>query len=95
MLSTLVTNLVQTNFLFPFSNFNLTQHVINKVIKIECGVRRDVGPACNVVGFVDHFIFGLKHMKNHATYQHIPSCSLHSLNYGGLPLNAPNQCGTF
>lgn len=61
-------------------------------MKIKCGVKRDVRPACNVVGFVDHFIFGLKHMKNHATYQHTPSCSLHSPNYGGLPPNAPNWC---
>ncbi|CAK9195903.1 unnamed protein product [Sphagnum troendelagicum] len=61
-------------------------------MKVKCGVRGDVRPACNVVGFVDHFIFGLKHMKNHATYQHTPSCSLHSPNYGGLPPNAPNWC---
>ncbi len=41
---------------------------------------------------MDRFIFGLKHMKNHATYQCTPSCNLNSPNYGALPLNASNQC---
>jgi heparan-alpha-glucosaminide N-acetyltransferase len=59
-------------------------------MKIKCGVKGDVGHVRNVVGFVDRFLFGLKYMKNHATYQHILSCSLHSPNYGALPPNAPN-----
>jgi heparan-alpha-glucosaminide N-acetyltransferase len=63
-----------------------------ELVQVKCGVRGDVGPACNVVGYLDRNLLGINHLYQHPVYQRTPDCSMKSPDYGPLPPGAPNWC---
>lgn len=67
------------------SNSELALHV-------TCGVKGDVAPDCNVVGYLDRSILGFSHMYQRAVYQRTPACSVNSPDYGPLPVDSPDWC---
>lgn len=62
------------------------------VFQVKCGVRGDVGPSCNVVGYLDRTLLGLSHLYQKAVYRRAPACSVLSPDYGPLPAGAPVWC---
>ncbi|PIA42570.1 hypothetical protein AQUCO_02000190v1 [Aquilegia coerulea] len=62
------------------------------IIRVNCGVRGDTGPACNAVGMIDHMILGTQHMYARPIYSRTKQCSIKSPNYGPLPTDAPSWC---
>ncbi|KAH9557327.1 hypothetical protein CY35_07G079900 [Sphagnum magellanicum] len=62
------------------------------VLQVKCGMRGDVGPACNVVGYLDRTLLGINHLHPRPVYQRTPDCSTKSPDYGPLPPGAPNWC---
>jgi hypothetical protein len=58
-----------------------------ELVQVKCGVRGDVGPACNVVGYLDRNLLGINHLYQHPVYQRTPVCylclpnSLFSINF--------------
>eukprot|EP00252_Welwitschia_mirabilis_P017411 TRINITY_DN385_c0_g1_i1.p1 TRINITY_DN385_c0_g1~~TRINITY_DN385_c0_g1_i1.p1 ORF type:complete len:461 (-),score=58.64 TRINITY_DN385_c0_g1_i1:643-2025(-) len=64
----------------------------SKVFSVKCGVRGDVGPACNAVGMVDRHLLGLRHLYKRPIYRRTKACSINSPDYGPLPPNAPSWC---
>ncbi|XP_044462374.1 heparan-alpha-glucosaminide N-acetyltransferase-like [Mangifera indica] len=63
-----------------------------RIISVKCGVRGDTGPACNAVGMVDQKILGIQHLYKKPIYLRTKQCSIHSPDYGPLPLDAPSWC---
>lgn len=63
-----------------------------KIFTVKCGVRGDIGPACNAVGMIDRKILGIQHLYTRAIYGRSKECSVNSPNYGPLPLDAPSWC---
>jgi heparan-alpha-glucosaminide N-acetyltransferase len=43
-----------------------------ELVQVKCGVRGDVGPACNVVGYLDRNLLGINHLYQHPVYQRTP-----------------------
>ncbi|CAM6059082.1 unnamed protein product [Sphagnum tenellum] len=74
----------------PASNSTLIQ--ASSALTVKCGVRGDVGPACNVVGYLDRTLLGINHLHPRPVYQRTPDCSTKSPDYGPLPPGAPNWC---
>lgn len=62
------------------------------ILRVDCNVRGDLGPACNAVGFIDRAIMGINHLYQHPMYKRSKECSTQSPDYGPLPLDAPSWC---
>ncbi|KAF3430878.1 hypothetical protein FNV43_RR25608 [Rhamnella rubrinervis] len=63
-----------------------------KIFSVNCGVRGDTGPACNVVGMIDRKIIGIEHLYRRPIYARMKQCSINSPDYGPLPPDAPSWC---
>ncbi|KAJ4963522.1 hypothetical protein NE237_023461 [Protea cynaroides] len=63
-----------------------------KKFTVDCGVRGDTGPACNVVGMIDRKILGIPHLYSKPVYARTEQCSVNSPDYGSLPCDAPSWC---
>ncbi|KAG6544905.1 hypothetical protein Mapa_013595 [Marchantia paleacea] len=61
-------------------------------LKVTCGVRGDLSPPCNAVGFVDRLLLGLNHMYGAPMYRRTKDCSINSPDYGPAPPGAPTWC---
>lgn len=61
-------------------------------LHVSCGVRGDIGPACNAVGYLDRTILGLSHLYQRPVFRRTPSCSVNSPDSGPLPPGAPDWC---
>ncbi len=62
-----------------------------ELVQVKCGVRGDVGPACNVVGYLDRSLLGINHLYQHPVYQRTPVrylCLPNSL----FSINCPAWC---
>eukprot|EP01018_Ginkgo_biloba_P003580 Gb_10589 [translate_table: standard] len=59
---------------------------------VKCGVRGNVGPACNAVGMIDRYALGIRHLYQRPVYGRTKECSINSPDYGPLPPNAPSWC---
>ncbi|KAL6968588.1 heparan-alpha-glucosaminide N-acetyltransferase [Sarracenia purpurea var. burkii] len=59
---------------------------------VHCGMRGSLEPPCNAVGLVDRFFLGGQHLYQHPVYRRTKECSVHSPDYGPLPLNSPEWC---
>ncbi len=57
----------------PYSHI-LCCHGSIELVKVKCGVRADVGPACNVVGYLDRTLLGINHLHPRPVYQRTPVC---------------------
>ncbi|KAG0588984.1 hypothetical protein KC19_2G282700 [Ceratodon purpureus] len=62
------------------------------ILHVPCGVRGDLGPACNAVGYLDRTILGLSHLYQRPVFRRTPSCSVNSPDSGPLPSGAPDWC---
>ena len=54
--------------------------------QVNCGVRGDTGPACNVVGMIDRKIIGIQHLYRRPIYARTKVCLLRVLivTFGSL-----------
>ena len=41
-------------------------------LQVSCGVRGDIGPACNAVGYLDRTILGLSHLYQRPVFRRTP-----------------------
>ncbi|XP_060217270.1 uncharacterized protein LOC132644680 [Lycium barbarum] len=64
----------------------------SQIFSVKCGVRGDIGPACNAVGMIDRKILGIHHLYTRPIYGRLKKCSVNSPNYGPLPPDAPSWC---
>jgi heparan-alpha-glucosaminide N-acetyltransferase len=83
---------IDWEFLPPSPASNSTLNQASSALTVKCGVRGDVGPACNVVGYLDRTLLGINHLHPRPVYQRTPDCSTKSPDYGPLPPGAPNWC---
>ncbi|XP_042442690.1 heparan-alpha-glucosaminide N-acetyltransferase-like [Zingiber officinale] len=63
-----------------------------KSFVVKCGVRGDIGPACNAVGMIDRKILGIQHLHRRPVYERTKQCSIDSPASGPLPFDAPSWC---
>ncbi|XP_024393658.1 uncharacterized protein [Physcomitrium patens] len=61
-------------------------------LHVHCGVRGNIGPACNAVGYLDRTILGVSHLYQRPVFRRTPACSVNSPDYGPLPSGAPDWC---
>ncbi|KAG1331248.1 heparan-alpha-glucosaminide N-acetyltransferase [Cocos nucifera] len=59
---------------------------------VQCGVRGDLGPACNAVGYVDRQVWGINHLYSQPVWTRSKACTDSSPNMGPLRKDAPNWC---
>ncbi|PKA46162.1 heparan-alpha-glucosaminide N-acetyltransferase [Apostasia shenzhenica] len=46
----------------------------NIVKKVKCGVRGDLGPACNAAGMIDRYVLGIEHLYKKPAYRNLEVC---------------------
>ncbi|CAD5177644.1 unnamed protein product [Musa acuminata subsp. malaccensis] len=63
-----------------------------KSFSVKCGVRGDIGPACNAVGMIDRQVLGIQHLYQRPMYERTKQCSINSPASGPLPSDAPPWC---
>ncbi|KAE8663740.1 U2 small nuclear ribonucleoprotein A' [Hibiscus syriacus] len=63
-----------------------------KILSVNCGVRGDTGPACNVIGMIDRKILGIQHLYRKPVFERTKQCSINSPDNGPLPFDAPTWC---
>ncbi|KAL6528979.1 hypothetical protein OROMI_028865 [Orobanche minor] len=59
---------------------------------VKCGVRGDIGPACNAAGMIDRMILGVILLYRRPIYARTQQCSINPQDYGPLPPDAPSWC---
>ncbi|KAI3922998.1 hypothetical protein MKW98_013532 [Papaver atlanticum] len=59
---------------------------------VKCGMRGDLGPACNAVGYVDRQVWGVHHLYNQPVWIRLKACTLSYPESGPLRDNAPSFC---
>ncbi|CAM6098238.1 unnamed protein product [Calypogeia fissa] len=64
----------------------------SSVLKVKCGVRGDLNPPCNAVGYLDRLLLGINHLYKNPMYKRTKDCSINSPDYGPMPVDAPNWC---
>ncbi|KAK8936944.1 hypothetical protein KSP39_PZI012586 [Platanthera zijinensis] len=42
--------------------------------KVKCGVRGDLGPACNSAGMIDRYVVGIEHLYKKSAYRNLKTC---------------------
>ncbi|KAG0468322.1 hypothetical protein HPP92_017650 [Vanilla planifolia] len=83
------------NWEFEVSSSNSTLSMSNFGHQIEtvyCGLRGNLSPPCNAVGFIDRLLLGEKHLYQNPVYKRTKECSINSPDYGPLPPNSPGWC---
>ncbi|KAK9108668.1 hypothetical protein Syun_024679 [Stephania yunnanensis] len=76
----------------PDWKFQIPTESLSRVYSVKCGVRGDIGPACNAVGMIDRTLLGSKHLYRRPVYGRTEQCSISSPDYGPLPQDAPSWC---
>ncbi|KAH9308316.1 hypothetical protein KI387_036227, partial [Taxus chinensis] len=56
---------------------------------VKCGVRGNLGPACNAVGMVDRSVLGIKHLYQNPSYRRLKECTVDSPTYAPTWCQAP------
>ncbi|MBA0772628.1 hypothetical protein Gotri_007972 [Gossypium trilobum] len=59
---------------------------------VHCGVRGNLEPPCNAVGYVDRYFLGEQHLYRRPVYRRTKECSVNSPDYGPLPPHSPEWC---
>lgn len=49
--------------------------------KVKCGVRGDLGPACNSAGMIDRYVLGIEHLYKKPAYRNLKVCQNSNGNY--------------
>ncbi|XP_072979199.1 uncharacterized protein [Typha angustifolia] len=56
---------------------------------VKCGVRGDLGPACNSVGMIDRCVLGIEHLYMKPVYKNLKECTA---SKDGQVLDTPSWC---
>lgn len=59
---------------------------------VKCGMRGNLGPACNAVGHVDRQVWGINHLYSQPVWTRLKACTLSSPSEGPFRENAPTWC---
>lgn len=51
--------------------------------QVKCGVRSDLSPACNAVGYVDRLLLGINHLYKNPMYKRTKVCPFLNLFFKG------------
>ncbi|ONK64484.1 uncharacterized protein A4U43_C07F26550 [Asparagus officinalis] len=57
---------------------------------VQCGVRGDLGPACNSAGMIDRYVLGIDHLYKKPAYRNLKECRISK--DGGVPDDSPSWC---
>lgn len=57
---------------------------------VNCGLRGDLGPACNSAGMIDRFVLGIDHLYVKPAYGNLKECN--KSKGGGIPVDSPAWC---
>lgn len=60
------------------------------VFTVKCGVRANLGPACNSAGMIDRYVLGADHLYAKPAYKNLKECN--KSKDGQVPLGAPSWC---
>ncbi|XP_068640776.1 uncharacterized protein [Aristolochia californica] len=60
------------------------------IYTVKCGVRGDLGPACNSAGMIDRYILGVGHLHTKPVYTNLKECVISS--YGDVFESVPSWC---
>ncbi|XP_058098957.1 uncharacterized protein LOC131243544 isoform X2 [Magnolia sinica] len=66
------------------SNSNYT------VLTVKCGVRGNLGPACNSAGMIDRYVLGSEHLYSKPGYRNLKECT--NSTKGQVSENSPAWC---
>ncbi|XP_057745748.1 uncharacterized protein LOC130963664 [Arachis stenosperma] len=59
---------------------------------VICGMRGDLGAACNAVGYVDRQVWGINHLYSQPVWSRLKACTLSSPSEGHFRIDAPTWC---
>ncbi|XP_024166654.1 uncharacterized protein LOC112173280 [Rosa chinensis] len=57
--------------------------------KVSCGVRGELDPPCNVVGYIDRQVLGINHVYQHPAWKRSKACTENSPYEGPFRNGAP------
>ncbi|KAJ8452968.1 hypothetical protein Cgig2_014731 [Carnegiea gigantea] len=57
---------------------------------VNCGLRGDLGPACNSAAMIDRFVLGIDHLYVKPAYGNLKECN--KSKGGGIPVDSPAWC---
>ncbi|XP_062178045.1 uncharacterized protein LOC133882840 [Alnus glutinosa] len=63
-------------FTVPASASSLPSSNDSYVYMMKCGVRGDLGPACNSAGMIDRYILGVDHLYMKPVYRNLKECNV-------------------
>ncbi|KFK26494.1 hypothetical protein AALP_AA8G256600 [Arabis alpina] len=66
--------------------------LFGKIQSVSCGVRGNLNPPCNAVGYVDRQVLGINHMYHHPAWRRSKACTDDSPYEGSLRQDAPSWC---
>ncbi|XP_026439754.1 heparan-alpha-glucosaminide N-acetyltransferase-like [Papaver somniferum] len=72
--------------------FCFTKRYVAWDFQVKCGMRGDLGPARNAVGYVDRQVWGVNHLYNQPVWIRLKACTLSYPESGPLRDNAPSFC---
>ncbi|KAL0928145.1 hypothetical protein M5K25_000012 [Dendrobium thyrsiflorum] len=78
---------------FEVQQANLSDFYKNStyiIKKVNCGVRGDLGPACNSAGMIDRYVLGIEHLYKKSAYRNLKVCQ--NTEGGGFSDNLPSWC---
>lgn len=77
-------------FTVPASASSLLSSNDSYVYTVKCGVRGDLGPACNSAGMIDRFVLGIDHLYMKPVYRNLKDCNISSK--GQVSESSPPWC---
>ncbi|KAK9291561.1 hypothetical protein L1049_019509 [Liquidambar formosana] len=77
---------------WQFTVHNRDSADYGKIFTVACGVRGNLDPPCNAVGYVDREVLGINHMYQHPAWERSKACTENSPYEGPLRVGAPSWC---
>ncbi|XP_074287625.1 uncharacterized protein LOC141612753 [Silene latifolia] len=59
------------------------------LLKVKCGSRGDLSPACNAAGMIDRYVLGVSHLYTKPAYGNLKECNKTKI---GIPESSPSWC---
>ncbi|KAH0470487.1 hypothetical protein IEQ34_000210 [Dendrobium chrysotoxum] len=78
---------------FEVQQANLSDFYKNSTFiikKVNCGVKGDLGPACNSAGMIDRYVLGIEHLYKKSAYRNLKVCQ--NTEGGDFSDNLPSWC---
>lgn len=60
------------------------------LFEVKCGLRGDLGPACNSAGMIDRYVLGINHLYVKPAYGNLKECN--KFKAGEIPVDSPVWC---